>query len=59
MTALSLKIIVMLLAGLGMFFFAIGIYATDVICMLIGALLSCAALLVVPEIKQLHRHPFR
>ena len=59
MTALSLKIIVLILAGLGVFFLGIGIYAGDTICILIGGLLICAALLVLPEIRLVHRHPFR
>ena len=59
MTALTLKIMVMLLASFGLFFLSIGIYASDMVCLLIGALLECAALLVVPEIRRIHRHPFR
>ncbi|WP_122898829.1 hypothetical protein [Acinetobacter sp. B51(2017)] len=59
MTALTLKIMVIFLASFGLFFLSIGIYASDLICILIGALLECAALLVLPEIRRIHRHPFR
>lgn len=59
MTALTLKIMVIFLASFGLFFLSIGIYASDLICILIGALLECVALLVLPEIRRIHRHPFR
>ena len=59
MTALTLKIIVILLASAGIFFLGLGIYASDVLCMIIGGLLFCAALLVLPEVGRVQRHPFR
>lgn len=59
MTALTLKIIVAILISLGIFFIGVGIYANDFIYMLIGGLLLFAALLVIPEVNRIHRHPFR
>ena len=52
----------MIFAGLlifALFFLAIGVYANDVVYMLIGGLLGCAAVLIFPEIGRVHRHPFR
>ena len=59
MTALGLKIIAILFAVCGLFFLGIGVYISDSICLIIGVLLICATLLVIPEIKRNHRHPFR
>lgn len=59
MTALTLKIIFASLAALGLFFLAIGVYASDTSYLMIGGLLGCAAVLVFPEIGRVHRHPFR
>lgn len=59
MTALTLKMIFAGLLILGLFFLAIGVYANDVVYMLIGGLLGCAAVLIFPEIGRVHRHPFR
>ncbi|WP_298142540.1 hypothetical protein [uncultured Acinetobacter sp.] len=59
MTALTLKLIFATLVGLGIFFLAMGFYANDHIYLVIGTLLECAAALVFPEIRRVHRHPFR
>lgn len=59
MTAWGLKFLLVALIGLGIFFLGIGLYASDMLCLVIGALIECAALLVFTEIKKITRHPFR